>query len=285
MVYDQSTIYVLGRYVDYSFRSAHLPNDMYAYNTDTYTWTCICDDTAKIGGPRCSFPHRHAHLLCSLIYDHQMVIDSISRTMFVFGGRLLNRQYTSTSNPWQRATSLAMLTPSRFESGRTVGYTISRHTHAADMDRQHLLSSAFNEPSYSGLYAYHMNTNEWRQLRCDIAELGRRDLSDEQLSLGVAIKGVWAQAIRCDYCGAGRSGHSMQFDPLTRKLYILAGMRNRTMLSDMLVYDIDSDTLQFALDHGKHTPCAGEARTCHSTRLPVEKFCSTRYRLYTTLHY
>jgi hypothetical protein len=50
----------------------------------------------------------------------------------------------------------------------------------------------------------------------------------------------------------------MQFDPVTRKLYILAGMRNRTMLSDMLVYDIDSDTLQFVLDSGKHTPSAGE---------------------------
>lgn len=49
--------------------------------------------------------------------------------------------------------------------------------------------------AYSGLYAYNVDRNEWKQLRCDIQEIGRsfgrsqQDALAEEMTLGVAIRG------------------------------------------------------------------------------------------------
>ena len=72
----------------------------------------------------------------------------------------------------------------------------------------------------------------------------RKDIGDGQNDdLQVSIK--------------GRSGHSMLFDPTHKRVYILGGTRNRTPLDDMLVYDVNTDTLSYILDDTRHIPIAG----------------------------
>ena len=59
----------------------------------------------------------------SLVYDHQMALDGVGRTLYVFGGRLLSRNGGNSnanasggnSSGWPRASSLAMLAGTRFE--------------------------------------------------------------------------------------------------------------------------------------------------------------------------
>ena len=46
------------------------------YDIPCGRWTLITDDTAGMGGP-------------ALIFDHQMCLDPVSRTIYVFGGREL----------------------------------------------------------------------------------------------------------------------------------------------------------------------------------------------------
>lgn len=74
-------IYTLGRYLDSESRgTAPLKSDFYMYDITANQWTLISEDTAAEGGP-------------SLIFDHQICMDSDKNMIYVFGGRVL----TSTS--------------------------------------------------------------------------------------------------------------------------------------------------------------------------------------------
>lgn len=46
------------------------------YDIEQNNWILICADTNTMGGPK-------------LLFDHQMVMDSISSTIYVFGGRVV----------------------------------------------------------------------------------------------------------------------------------------------------------------------------------------------------
>jgi len=46
------------------------------YDIEQNYWTLICADTKIMGGPK-------------LLFDHQMVVDTISSTIYVFGGRVV----------------------------------------------------------------------------------------------------------------------------------------------------------------------------------------------------
>jgi len=47
------------------------------YDMESRKWTLISEDTSTMGGP-------------ALVFDHQIAIDVEKRTIFVFGGRVLN---------------------------------------------------------------------------------------------------------------------------------------------------------------------------------------------------
>ena len=53
-----------------------IQGDFFMYDIPCGRWTLITDDTASMGGP-------------ALIFDHQMCLDPVSRTLYVFGGREL----------------------------------------------------------------------------------------------------------------------------------------------------------------------------------------------------
>ncbi|XP_021957307.1 muskelin isoform X2 [Folsomia candida] len=94
------------------------------------------------------------------------------------------------------------------------------------------LSSANSELLYSGMYAYHIPTNTWSLLRCDVS---------------TPKPGV--QSIR------SRVGHSMLFHPGLRKLYIFAGQRSKEYLKDFFSYNVDMDELEIISDGQRKGEC------------------------------
>lgn len=91
MVLDSATgtLYTLGRYVDPKNREEDsLVGDLYSFDLNTKTWTVLSRDTESDGGP-------------SLVYDHQMCFEPASRVMYVFGGRIIDKdqaRYGSSSD-------------------------------------------------------------------------------------------------------------------------------------------------------------------------------------------
>ncbi|KAF9427905.1 Muskelin 1, intracellular mediator containing kelch motif [Entomortierella beljakovae] len=98
-------IFLLGKYVDPRNRvNVDLSSDFWRFDIDQESppygrWTKISSNTAVMGGPE-------------LIYDHQMCLDPISQTLYVFGGRVVhldeNAQlysglysYNILSNDWK----------------------------------------------------------------------------------------------------------------------------------------------------------------------------------------
>ncbi|XP_037092841.1 muskelin-like isoform X2 [Pollicipes pollicipes] len=115
---ERQQIFTLGRYVDSSQRiPENLRSDFYMYDIPCRKWTLITDDTASVGGP-------------NLIFDHQMCLDPVTRTIYVFGGKELTCTASSSLD-----------------------------------DRTGTLSSV--EPVFSGLYAFHVATSTWGLLRSD----------------------------------------------------------------------------------------------------------------------
>ncbi|KAF9426170.1 Muskelin 1, intracellular mediator containing kelch motif [Podila epigama] len=75
-------IFLLGKYVDPVNRGmVDLTSDFWRFDIDPQSpphgrWTKISDNTAAMNGPE-------------LIYDHQMCLDPVSQTLYVFGGRVV----------------------------------------------------------------------------------------------------------------------------------------------------------------------------------------------------
>ncbi|KAK3843362.1 MAG: Muskelin N-terminus-domain-containing protein [Linnemannia gamsii] len=76
-------LFLLGKYVDPDNRSkVDLCSDFWRFDIDPSSpphgrWTKICGNTAVMNGPE-------------LIYDHQMCLDPVSQTLYVFGGRVVH---------------------------------------------------------------------------------------------------------------------------------------------------------------------------------------------------
>lgn len=115
---DTQQLFTLGRYVDSALRiPRNLKSDFYMYDIPSRKWTLITDDTSSMGGP-------------SLIFDHQMAVDSLKRTVYVFGGK-----------------ELACATTSSLDEPVSSVCSVS--------------------PMFSGLFSYHVPTNTWCQIRVD----------------------------------------------------------------------------------------------------------------------
>ncbi|KAI8332241.1 muskelin-like protein [Chlamydoabsidia padenii] len=78
------SIFVLGKYVEcQSAQDQRLESDFYRYFCDYNKWVKISDNTAQEKGP-------------GLIFDHQMCVDEEGETIYVFGGRKVTSETTTT---------------------------------------------------------------------------------------------------------------------------------------------------------------------------------------------
>ncbi|KAF9467401.1 Muskelin N-terminus-domain-containing protein [Collybia nuda] len=158
-------------------------SEFYRYHTrgvDAGKWDFLSFDTASSGGP-------------PLVFDHQMVMDSDSQIMYVFGGRVVDGDWNSVK--------------------------------------------------YSGLYSYNVRLNKWKLLQ-------HPDTSNT------------AQVII-----PSRFGHSMVLEPYSRTLYIFAGQRDDTYLSDMYAYDIATNT---ATEIYTNFTTAGGPDACFTQRAVID---------------
>uniref|UniRef100_A0A914UQZ7 Muskelin n=1 Tax=Plectus sambesii TaxID=2011161 RepID=A0A914UQZ7_9BILA len=216
------TIYLLGGWDGCSDLA-----DFWKYNIESGRWTCISEDTAAEGGPGPRSCHR-------------MVLDTEGQRIFILG-KYIEPEARTSENVASDFYSY------HIDSGSwnllcedTACYggpqLIYEHQMVIDMERQIIycfggriltISSVpadprtrfFDSPidsQFSGLYAYCIPTNTWRLLRDD----------------GDNGDGIMRS----------RTGHSMLFCPVDRKLYVFAGQRNKQLLNDFVVYDADTNT-------------------------------------------
>nr|CAD7572282.1 unnamed protein product [Timema californicum] len=138
-----------------------------------------------------------------LIFDHQMSMDVEQRKIYVFGGRVLTPHTAITFE----------------ERSGTCGMA--------------LVGSSNSDPTFSGLYCYHVSTNTWTKL-CD-------DCSRPSSPGFPTIR--------------SRVGHSMLFHPGCRKLFVFAGQRSKEYLNDFFTYNVDTQEIQQISEGTKKEPC------------------------------
>lgn len=199
--------------------------DFWRFSPASGEWTRLSDDTRLEGGP--------GTRSC-----HKMLINVSARQLYILG------KYIDTESRAAPVNLTNDLFSYHLESGqwsvlcRDVGSKggpglIYDHQMAVDeegavlyvfggrliptMPIQGSSSSSIPESTYSGLYAFNLATGQWRQIRGDF------DLIPGTPTL------------------KSRIGHSMLFDPITRKLLIFAGTRLKESLADFYVYSVEQD--------------------------------------------
>ncbi|KAL3852859.1 hypothetical protein ACJMK2_016468 [Sinanodonta woodiana] len=202
--------------------------DLWTYYIPSRQWTCVMKNTEEEGGPSA----RSCHKMC-MDYERKQIftlgryLDSSMRTpenlksdfyMFDLG-----------FGKWTLITedTAAMGGPK----------LIFDHQMVMDIERQNIYvfggrvlvgnsdsTERGSEPTFSGLYAYHVPTNTWQKLMDDCAEL------------------------------RSRIGHSMLFHPGKRVLYIFAGQRSKQYLNDFFMYNVDTNQIEIISDGVRKDP-------------------------------
>ncbi|GIZ04438.1 muskelin [Caerostris extrusa] len=207
-------------------------SDLWCYHIPSESWTCLSRDTTAQGGPSprschkmCLDPERKKIFTIGRYLDSAMRIPKYMKSDFYV--------YDIDSNQWTQITddTAAMGGPS----------LVFDHQVCMDVKKNKIyvfggrILTCINpissdeiicaEPSFSGLYSYHVPTNTWRKLRDDYPN----PESDDQ-----EIK--------------SRIGHSMLFHDKKRLLYIFAGQRSKEYLSDFFTYNVDTNRLDIICD-------------------------------------
>ncbi|RXM28953.1 Muskelin [Acipenser ruthenus] len=194
--------------------------DFWAYSVQDNQWLCISRDTEKENGP-------------SARSCHKMCIDSQRRQIYTLGRYLDSSvrnskslksdfyRYDIDTNTWTLLSedTSADVGPKLvfdhqmcMDSEKHMIYTFGGRilTCSGNVD-----DTRTNEPQFSGLYAYHCQSNTWKLLREDSCNAGPEDVQS-------------------------RIGHCMLFHT-----------RSKTYLNDFFSYDVDSDHVEIISDGTK----------------------------------
>lgn len=216
-------LYTIGRYLDGSKRhSVNMKNDFYVYDLITNKWSLICYDVALVGGP-------------SLLYDHQMCIDTETQTIYLFGGRLLpldnNSEegdrysglysYHIPSNTWK------VITDKPTTDGAPVpriGHTMIFHS---KQKRLYVFAGTAKKEPLMGLWWWDVTTGE-----CGIVATSR-------------TKSAMPTATFTQRAS---------FDPDTNEMFILAGMaKDRRVFNTLWVFSFTRFTWSFIYSTEVHS--------------------------------
>ncbi|KAG1552715.1 hypothetical protein G6F45_008610 [Rhizopus arrhizus] len=227
---EERMIYVLGGYDGKCDLS-----DFWCYDIAENSWLLLSSDTESELGPG----PRSCHKMC---YDPQ------SDAIYVLG------RYVNSPED-----NIVMLQPDLFKYSLKDDSWVKLSSNTADdggpelvFDHQmcvdskngiiyvcggKVISRDCTSPSYSGLYAYKIETNEWDILRSDDANTS-------------------------DGTTASRVGHSTVIDEGNNSLYIFAGQRSHECFYDLFKYNI-SQNLFTEIDHRHKDELSGEAGFTH----------------------
>eukprot|EP00033_Pygsuia_biforma_P002376 GCRY01002630.1.p1 GENE.GCRY01002630.1~~GCRY01002630.1.p1 ORF type:complete len:858 (-),score=233.66 GCRY01002630.1:127-2700(-) len=198
--------------------------DFWSLDLNTLTWDLIHGDTGLVGGPE----KRSCHKMC---------IDSFRGHIYVFG-RFVNVENSSSNRPVTadfyrydiQSNTWTLLSPdTEMEGGPP---PVFDHQLALDVHSRMLYvvgGRVMNDSpnvvateagtEHLGIWRYDISAAIWTCLREDHPHLN----NDKYI--------------------VGRLGHSLVFDRRTHQLLIFAGQRLKDYLADLLVYDIETDTL------------------------------------------
>jgi len=221
--------------------------DFWVYNIVTGQWHCISEDTEADGGPSA----RSCHKLC---------LDSKNRNIYILG-RFLDvgertqvelmsdfYKYDLDTGLWDKLSgdTAADGGPQQIFDHQMQFDSV---TNQIFVFGGRILTSISNDdrtldPIFSGLFAYHIDSNSWSKLKHDT------DLVDVVDDCSLPIDSSQLKS---------RSGHSMLIDEGKRLLYIFAGQRGKEYLNDFFSYNIDTGEIKAILSKtsSKELPSAG----------------------------
>ncbi|XP_014253599.1 muskelin isoform X2 [Cimex lectularius] len=224
-------------------------NDLWIFDIANKKWNMVSYDTRVEGGPG----PRSCHKMC---------LDYERREIYVLG-RYLDLQSRNTENlkadfyvyhidknRWRLISSdtqaeggpqliydhqMCIDIHKRFLyifGGRILTSDMEQESSVHDRNNSTKIETGNDNVLYSGMYCYDITNNVWTHLCKDVA-------SQDPSPIPV-IK--------------SRIGHSMLFHPVTDKLYIFAGHRNKTYLNDFFSYNIVTKKFEYISD-GCHKFC------------------------------
>ncbi|KAI9353852.1 Muskelin N-terminus-domain-containing protein [Obelidium mucronatum] len=166
------SIYTMGRYVDPDNRpNVNLDGDFWRYDTVPGRWTKISSSTVLDGGPE-------------LIYDHQMIVDTSSQTMYVFGGRAIGPDaaqvsysglysYHIPTNTWR---SLRQETPSpndhNIQLKSRIGHSMLLNPTTREL---YIFAGQRNKDYLSDFYVYDIENDQVHEISRDYSKQGGPD--------------------------------------------------------------------------------------------------------------
>ncbi|PIA18725.1 hypothetical protein COEREDRAFT_79719 [Coemansia reversa NRRL 1564] len=193
-------------------------DDLWMYNLDTHKWICISMNTRDQGGPG----PRSCHSMC---------FDSVQKCIYIMGKYIDHEFRGSTSldndlycydtinNEWvvlsentevMNGPKLVFNTQMVFDPRFCRIYIYGGKVVLPDASDSTMV--------YSGLYCFDLRKHRWTKLKPDFHMLDQE------------------QHVR------GRYFHSLLIDPDLQRLYIISSKRDVTVPSNLIIYDIATDT-------------------------------------------
>jgi hypothetical protein len=220
-------------------------NDLWQFSVKTMQWRCLSVDVSREGGPS----RRSCHKMC---------LDCKAQQLF-----LLGRYLSPAARSQVQGESLdSAPLPGDFFSysiPERTWHLLSSDTHA--QGGPHLLydHQMTFDPSNSTIYVFGGRVLTSRNLVSNSSDFTYSGLYSYNM-----LEAQWC-CLRPDYSGGPyphdlvpRMAHALLLHPVSRKLYVIGGQRNKQPLSDMLTFDLHSNDTE-VLANGKDTcvPAAG----------------------------
>ncbi|KAJ3106961.1 Muskelin 1, intracellular mediator containing kelch motif [Phlyctochytrium planicorne] len=160
-------IYTMGRYVDPDNRpNVNLDGDFWRYDIERSEWTQISGNTHVDGGPE-------------LIYDHQMVIDSDTQVMYVFGGRLVGPDpnqtplysglyaYNFLSNQWRVIKADTNQPENTIQLKSRIGHSMLLNSKTREL---YIFAGQRGKEYLSDFYVYEIDTDTVHEVSRDYSK-------------------------------------------------------------------------------------------------------------------
>ncbi|KAI8047413.1 Muskelin N-terminus-domain-containing protein [Gilbertella persicaria] len=220
---DHQMIYILG-----GWDGKEDLSDFWSYDIQQNQWKLLSEDTQIQGGPGPRSCHKSIFVLGRYVESSQATNAAESLCSDFY--RITN--HTACEGGPELIFDHQMCVD---PSGETL-YVFGGRTVNGDTTVQ----------NYSGLYAYHIKSNQWKLVRNDDTKpTSNSPSTSPHCPQNAPLK--------------SRVGHSMLFDQTNRSLYVFAGQRGKDYLSDLYRYDVDQDMVtEIAQDYTKDAgPDAG----------------------------
>ncbi|KAJ3185891.1 hypothetical protein HK101_009778 [Irineochytrium annulatum] len=164
-------IYTMGRYVDPDHRpNVNLDGDFWRYDVASTQWTKISANTILDGGPE-------------LIYDHQMVVDSEAQVMYIFGGRTVGPDASTTNysglyayfistNRWRLIRGDTTQPENAIQLKSRIGHSMLLNPHTREL---YIFAGQRGKDYLSDFYVYEIDFDVVHEVSRDYSKQGGPD--------------------------------------------------------------------------------------------------------------